>query len=83
MAIFALDVVVAPVLGPTLGGYLTDQYSWRWAFYVNIPVGILAIFMLWRFVTDPPYIKNAKPGTIDAIGLGLLIKNVRRSASLA
>jgi len=44
MAIFALGVVVAPVLGPTLGGYLTDQYSWRWAFYINIPVGALAIF---------------------------------------
>ncbi len=72
MAVFGLGVVVAPVLGPTLGGYLTDQYSWRWAFYVNIPVGILAIGMLWRFVSDPPYIKDAKPGRIDAIGLGLL-----------
>jgi DHA2 family multidrug resistance protein len=72
MAVFALGVVVAPVLGPTLGGWLTDQYSWRWAFYINIPIGVLAIFMLSRFVTDPPYIKDAKPGRIDAIGLGLL-----------
>ncbi len=62
MAVFALGVVVAPVLGPTLGGWLTDQYSWRWAFYINIPIGVLAIFMLSRFVTDPPYIKDAKPG---------------------
>ena len=65
-------MVVAPVLGPTLGGWLTDQYSWRWAFYINIPIGVLAIFMLMRFVTDPPYIKDAHPGKIDGIGLGLL-----------
>ena len=67
-----MGVVVAPVLGPTLGGYLTDTYSWRWAFYINIPIGIFAIFMILRFVEDPPYIKNAKPGKIDGIGLGLL-----------
>ncbi len=72
LAVFALGVVVAPVLGPTLGGYLTDTYSWRWAFYINIPIGIFAILMILRFVEDPPYIKNAKPGRIDAIGLGLL-----------
>jgi len=72
MAAFALGVVVAPVLGPTLGGWLTEQYSWRWAFYINIPVGILAAFLILRFVQDPPYIKSAKPGRIDAIGLGLL-----------
>src|ERR1700746_2090924 len=72
MAVFALGVVVAPVLGPTLGGWLTETYSWRWAFYINIPIGVLAIFMLSRFVPGPPYIKNAKPGRIDAIGFGLL-----------
>jgi DHA2 family multidrug resistance protein len=72
MAMYGLGVVVAPVLGPTLGGWLTDQYSWRWAFYINIPIGALAIFMISRFVNDPPYIKNAKPGRIDGIGLGLL-----------
>ncbi len=72
MAVFALGVVVAPVLGPTFGGWLTDNYSWRWSFYINIPIGILAIFMILRYVEDPPYIKNAKPGRIDAFGLGLL-----------
>jgi DHA2 family multidrug resistance protein len=71
-AVFALGVVVAPVLGPTLGGWLTDTYSWRWAFYINIPIGIFAIVMITRFVEDPPYIKNAVAGKIDAIGLGLL-----------
>src|SRR5689334_20455773 len=68
MAIFALGVVVAPVLGPTLGGYLTDEYSWRWAFYINIPIGVLAVFMVSRFVEDPPYISAAKPGRFDSIG---------------
>jgi len=72
LAVFALGVVVAPVLGPTLGGYLTDVYSWRWAFYINIPIGILAILLILRYVEDPPYIRDAKPGKIDAIGLGLL-----------
>jgi DHA2 family multidrug resistance protein len=72
MAVFALGVVVAPVLGPTLGGWLTDTYSWRWAFYINIPIGIFAIFMISRYVVDPPYIKEARPGKFDGIGLGLL-----------
>jgi MFS transporter, DHA2 family, multidrug resistance protein len=72
MAVFALGVVVAPVLGPTLGGWLTDTYTWRWAFYINIPIGIFAILMITRYVEDPPYIKNAKPGKLDGIGLGLL-----------
>ncbi len=72
MGLFGLGVVVAPVLGPTLGGWLTDTYSWRWAFYINIPVGMLAIFLIWRFVHDPPYIKNANPGSLDKIGFGLL-----------
>jgi DHA2 family multidrug resistance protein len=72
MAAFALGVVVAPVLGPTLGGWLTDQYTWRWAFYINIPIGVLATFLIMRFVKDPPYIQNAKPGKFDGIGLGLL-----------
>jgi len=72
MALFALGVVVAPVLGPTLGGWLTDSYSWRWAFYINIPVGIFAVFMISRYVKDPEYIREAKPGKLDGIGLGLL-----------
>ncbi|MFP5204590.1 MAG: DHA2 family efflux MFS transporter permease subunit [Acidobacteriota bacterium] len=72
MAAYGLGVVVAPVLGPTLGGWLTDTYSWRYAFYINIPVGILAVIMVSRFVHDPPYIKQAKVGPFDNIGFGLL-----------
>ena len=73
MAAYGLGIVVAPVLGPTLGGWLTDTFSWRYAFYINIPVGILAVILIARFIHDPPYIKNAKVGPFDNIGFGLLI----------
>ncbi|MGH9715951.1 MAG: DHA2 family efflux MFS transporter permease subunit [Candidatus Acidiferrales bacterium] len=72
MAAFGFGVVVAPVLGPTLGGWITETYTWRWAFFINIPIGILAVILISRFVSDPPYIRDAHPGRLDAIGLGLL-----------
>jgi DHA2 family multidrug resistance protein len=72
LAVYGLGVVCAPILGPTLGGWLTDNHSWRWAFYINIPIGALAVFMMSIFVQDPPYIRAAKPARIDAVGLGLL-----------
>jgi DHA2 family multidrug resistance protein len=72
MAFFAFGVVVAPVLGPTLGGWLTDTYSWRYAFYINIPIGILAVYMISRYVNDPEYISKAKVSKFDTIGLGTL-----------
>lgn len=73
MAAYALGIVVAPVIGPTLGGWLTDTFSWRYAFYINLPVGILAVILIARFVHDPPYIKNAKVSAFDNLGFGLLI----------
>lgn len=72
MAVFGFGVVGAPIIGPFLGGWLTDTYSWRWVFNINIPIGILAFYLMARYVEDPPYIKAGKPGTIDGIGLGLL-----------
>src|SRR6202522_3510893 len=73
MAVFAFGVVVAPVLGPTLGGWLTDTYSWRYAFYINIPIGILALFMINRFIFDPPYISKAKVAPLDRYGFAALV----------
>jgi len=73
MAMFGVVIVAAPVIGPTLGGWLTDSYSWRWVFNINIPVGILAVLLINRFVEDPPYITNARPGKIDSAGLAFLI----------
>jgi DHA2 family multidrug resistance protein len=72
MAVFGLGVVVAPIIGPTLGGWITDNYSWRWIFYINIPIGILAIFMARTFIEDPPYIRDQRPGRIDYVGFGLM-----------
>jgi DHA2 family multidrug resistance protein len=72
MALFAFGVVVAPVLGPTLGGWLTDTYSWRYAFYINIPVGALAVFMIGRYVKDPEYITKGHASKFDGLGFGLL-----------
>ena len=72
MAVFGMGVVVAPIIGPTLGGWITDNYSWRWIFYINIPVGILAVLLANMFIEDPPYIKNQRPGRIDSIGFGLM-----------
>jgi len=71
MGFWGLGIVVAPMLGPVLGGWLTDSYSWRWVFYINIPVGVLALIMTQLFVFDPSYIKRAV-GRIDYWGMGML-----------
>jgi MFS transporter, DHA2 family, multidrug resistance protein len=72
MAAYGMGIVVAPIIGPTLGGWITDNYSWRWIFYINVPVGILAMLMANTFIEDPPYIRNQRPGRIDFIGFGLM-----------
>ncbi len=72
MAVFAMGVVVAPILGPTLGGWITDNYSWRWVFYINLPIGVLAGLMANEFIEDPPYLKRVSASSIDYIGFGFL-----------
>ncbi|MGH7171670.1 MAG: DHA2 family efflux MFS transporter permease subunit [Gemmataceae bacterium] len=75
---FGIAALLAPVVGPTLGGYLTVQYNWRWIFYINIPVGLLALVMSYFLVEDPDYLKRERaqllrrPLNFDYIGLGLL-----------
>jgi len=73
MAVFGLVIVLAPIIGPTLGGWLTDNYSWRWAFYINLPVGLLALFLMARYLEDPPWIRRERAGRLDGKGLALLI----------
>src|SRR5579864_4470544 len=71
MGFWGLGIVVAPMLGPVLGGWLTDSYSWRWVFYINVPIGILSVFLISVFVFDPPYIKRTA-AKIDYWGMGYL-----------
>jgi DHA2 family multidrug resistance protein len=68
MAAYGMGVVVAPIIGPTLGGWITDNYSWRWIFYINLPVGALALYMVNLFVEDPPYIRAVLKRRIDYAG---------------
>jgi MFS transporter, DHA2 family, multidrug resistance protein len=72
MAAFSMGIIVAPILGPTLGGWITDNYSWRWIFYINVPVGIVAFLMAEEFVEDPPYIRRDKHASVDFAGFALL-----------
>ncbi len=77
-AIYGMAVVVAPAIGPTVGGWITDNYNWHWIFYINIPIGILSLFLTHRLVEDPPYLIEAqqqakeKGAKIDYVGFGLI-----------
>jgi MFS transporter, DHA2 family, multidrug resistance protein len=73
-ALYGVTAIIAPTIGPTLGGWITDNYSWRWIFFINLPVGILTLFLVFRLVEDPPWVKFAKGAAIkfDYIGFGLL-----------
>jgi DHA2 family multidrug resistance protein len=78
-ALFGMGVIIGPTIGPTLGGYIVDNYDWPWIFYVNVPVGILAAIFTALFIRDPERIKNAIPRPlreIDWAGIGLLILGV-------
>lgn len=73
-AVYGMAVVTAPAIGPTLGGWITDNFTWRWIFFINIPVGILSILLTSRLIEDPPYFKRRKLSEthIDYIGLGFV-----------
>jgi len=71
-AITGITTVLAPILGPVLGGYITDHFSWRWIFFMNVPVGLLAAFLVKVLVLDPPSAQKRAVGSVDYIGLGLI-----------
>ncbi len=76
-AVYGIAVVVAPTIGPWLGGWITDNFSWRWIFYINVPVGIISLILTSLIVSDPPYMQRAKAKVkdsfrIDYIGIGLI-----------
>jgi MFS transporter, DHA2 family, multidrug resistance protein len=77
-ALYGVTVVVAPTVGPTLGGWITDNYTWRWIFFINLPIGILALYLVYRLIEDPPWAKRAAGAgiKIDYIGVALLTLGV-------
>jgi MFS transporter, DHA2 family, multidrug resistance protein len=77
-ALYGVTVIVAPTIGPTLGGWITDNYTWRWIFFINLPIGILALFLVYRLIEDPPWAKRKSgiASRIDYIGMSLLALGV-------
>lgn len=73
MAAFGMGIIVAPIVGPTLGGWITDNYSWRWIFYINVPIGLIGFMLQKMYVEDPPYLARTRHKTIDYIGLSLMV----------
>src|SRR5580658_7079431 len=75
MAVWGVGLMVAPILGPTLGGWITDNWNWRWNFYINLPIGAAAFLMVWTFVHDPAYmrVRRATAGKTDYTGIILLV----------
>lgn len=73
MSIFAVGVIIAPIIGPVLGGWITDNYSWHWIFYINVPLGFLAAGLANMFVEDPPFARKKEGQKIDFVGFGFLI----------
>jgi MFS transporter, DHA2 family, multidrug resistance protein len=73
-ALYGVSVICGPAIGPTLGGWITDSYSWRWIFYINVPAGILAVLLVSQLVEDPPYLSSMRKSAarFDYIGFGLL-----------
>ncbi len=78
-AVYGMAVVCAPAIGPTLGGWITDNFNWHWIFFINLPVGLISLYLTQRMVEDPPYLKAKKEeaaGKIDTMGLGLVAVGV-------
>ena len=75
MAFWAMGIIAAPILGPLLGGYLTMEASWRWVFYVNVPIGVLALVMIELFIFDPPYLRRTST-RVDYAGIWLLVVGI-------
>ena len=84
-ALYGITAVVAPTIGPTLGGWITFNYSWRWIFFINLPVGLLCLFAVRHLIEDPPYLSRLKAAGVklDYIGVALLALGIGRPAGFA
>jgi DHA2 family multidrug resistance protein len=72
MGVYGIGVVIAPIVGPVLGGWITDNYSWRWIFFIKLPAGLLAMWLIQRFIQDPHWIRQARPARLDVIGFSFM-----------
>src|ERR1700740_168165 len=79
-ALYGITIACAPAIGPTLGGWITDNYSWRWIFYINVPVGVLAVALVYQLLQDPAHLARIKKGAarFDYVGFSLLAVGVFR-----
>lgn len=73
MSVFGVGIIIAPIIGPVLGGWITDNYNWHWIFYINVPIGFLAAFLANMFVVDPPFARKKEGQKIDFLGFSFLI----------
>ena len=73
MAVFGMGIIIAPIIGPVLGGWITDNWTWPWIYFINVPFGCIAAIMCKKLITDPPYAKRQKNVKIDGLGFSLLV----------
>ncbi len=73
MSVFGFGVIFAPIIGPTLGGWITDTYSWHWIFLINLPIGLISLWLIQKYIVDPPYAQKGKVERVDYLGFILLI----------
>src|SRR5262249_42319731 len=76
--LYGITTIIAPTIGPTIGGWITYNYSWRWIFFINLPVGMLTLFLLYRLIEDPEYLQKTKGAgvKVDYIGIALLVLGI-------
>ena len=79
MAVWGMGIMLAPILGPTVGGWIADNWSWRWIFYINLPIGVAGFLMVSTFLFDAPFVK--RPGRVDALGLAFMVLRLRLPAA--
>jgi DHA2 family multidrug resistance protein len=76
MAVYGIGAIFAPIMGPIMGGWITDNLTWHWAFFINLPIGLVSLLLTWLFIYDPEYLRKQQAGVLDYWGVGLLVIGV-------